>query len=310
MTDFRELRCATDQDALANLVTLSDWARFAQSNLNAHQVKFGQGFENARDEAVYIVLNAAHLHPNDWEQNAGARLTEGEKNKLLGWLKDRCIKRKPLPYITGEAWLGGERFICDERALIPRSLIAELLTDQLSPWLEQPDSVSRILDLCTGGASLAILAAHCFPDATVVGSDISATALRLARENVALHGLSTVTLIESNLFSMIEPQKFDLILSNPPYVNSESMSLLPPEFLAEPQLALAGGSDGMNLVRRILSHAAAYLSDNGLLVIEIGYEAQAFEQTFAHLEYAWLPVAAGENMVVAISADALKRIRT
>ena len=227
---------------------------------------------------------------------------------------ERVSERVPAAYLTGEAWLRGVCFRSDARALVPRSLIAEALDTSLAAYLDafqRPDSwPERVLDLCTGGGSLAVLCAMRFPDSRLRASDLSEPALSLAAENVSLHGLGgRIELVQGDLLAPHQGERFDLIVCNPPYVCDASMALLPQEFQAEPRFALAGGPDGMQLIARILSEAAQHLTQEGLLILEIGHEAEHFERAFPTLEFAYLPVEAGEQMLVAIEAQALGALR-
>lgn len=287
-------------EARAELRRLRDLLRYAVSRFEAAGLAYGQGTDNSHDEAVWLLLWALHLPPQRLEPYLDARLTGAEIDTILMLIDRRCDERLPAAYLTGEAWLHGLRFASDARALVPRSLIADALAGGpdggLSDWLAAPPAA--VLDLCTGGGSLAVLAALRHPDARVVAADLSDDALALARENLALHGVADrVTLARGDLFEAVGDQQFDLILCNPPYVNAASMRTLPAEFLAEPRAALAGGDDGMNLVRRIIDQAAAHLSRDGGLLLEIGHEAAHFEAAFPRLEFAWLPVPAGDDQL-------------
>ena len=298
-------RVPSAREARASLRTVRDLLRYAVTRFGAAGLAYGQGTQDAYDEAAWLVLWSLHLPHDTLEPFLDARLTPAEVRDALDLIERRCVERVPAAYLTGEAWLRGMRFRADPRALVPRSPIAEALDEALPDWLSQRDLPegwpSSVLDLCTGGGSLAIFAATRFPDAAVAGSDLSADALALAAENVADHGLQErVELVRGDLFEGLAGRRFDLILCNPPYVNSDSMSRLPPEFLAEPRGALAGGDDGMDFVRRLLAEAADHLSDEGLLLLEIGHEAEHFEAAFPALEFAWLPVAAGERMLALI----------
>lgn len=283
-------------EARADLHTLRDLLRYAVSRFEAAGLAYGQGTDNSHDEAVWLLLWALHLPPQRLDPYLDARLTGSEIDALLTLIDRRCDERLPAAYLTGEAWLHGLRFASDARALVPRSLIADALAGGLDDWLAAPPQT--VLDLCTGGGSLAVLAALRYPDARVVAADLSGDALALARENLALHGVADrVTLARGDLFEAVGDQVFDLILCNPPYVNAASMRALPAEFLAEPQAALAGGDDGMDLIRRIVGQAARHLSRDGGLLLEIGHEAAHFEAAFPRLEFTWLPVPAGEDQL-------------
>jgi ribosomal protein L3 glutamine methyltransferase len=281
--------------------------RLSQAGLS-----FGQGTEDADQEAAWMLV-----HSLGWPLlESFARLPalqrrvvpEAALRRLQALLEQRLGTRRPLAYLLGEAWLHGQRFLADERAIVPRSLIAELLDQGLEPWLRTEPA--RVADICTGGGSLAILAAQRWPGAGVTACDLSEPALELARANVELHGLGArVRLLRSDLFAAFEPGlRFDLVLCNPPYVNEASMRALPREFLHEPRLALAGGDDGMDLVRRLLRDARARLQPQGVMVVEIGHERAHFEAAFERLPVHWLPVSAGEDAVFLVEADALESL--
>ncbi len=297
--------------AARELRSLRDLLRWTVSRFEAAQLAYGHGTDNAWDEAVSLLLFSLHLPPDRLDPYLDARLTRGERDAAIALIERRVSTRLPAPYLTGEAWLRGLRFLCDERALVPRSPIAEALDEALVHWIAvhradaafEPDS---ILDLCTGGGSLAICAAHVFARADVVGADVSEAALALAASNGALHGLDErIEWVRSDLFGSLGAHRFALIVCNPPYVNEASMRALPREFRAEPRSALAGGPDGMDLARRIVAHAHAHLADDGLLLLEIGHEAAHFEAAFPTLEFHYLPVAAGDQLLVLIEAAAL-----
>jgi ribosomal protein L3 glutamine methyltransferase len=294
--------------------TVRDLWRYACTRFSAAGLHHGHGVDDPRDEAAWLILWSLHLPPDSLEPWLDARLTPGEVEVIVELVERRCADRIPLPYLTGEAWLRGVRFRSDPRALVSRSLIPEAIEESLPAWLDvagrPADWPRSILDLCTGGGSIAILAAMAFPDARVEATDISQDALDLAAQNVADHGLAErIRLHRGDLFEPLGRRRFDLVLCNPPYVNAESMATLPAEFLAEPQLALAGGRDGMDVIRRILAEAPAHMTTDGLLVLEIGHEAPHFEAAFPRLEFGWLPVAAGEHMVVVASRQQLEAAR-
>ncbi len=308
MSPVRFERPAPSADeARAALVTVRDVLRWSVSRMQAAQIGFGHGTADAWDEAAWLLLWSLRLPLDRLEPMLDARLAPGELAAAIALVERRCTERLPAAYLTGEAWLRGVRFLSDPRALVPRSPIAELLdTDALSPWLLDGEGVARVMDLCTGGGSLAILAARRFETAQVLGTDLSADALALAAENVALHGLDgRVSLRQGDLWGAATGGAFDLVVCNPPYVNAGSMSALPAEYLAEPQGALGGGTDGMDLVRRIVDGARAHLSARGLLVLEIGHEAAHFEAAFPDLEYTWLPTEGGDDRIVLLERDAL-----
>ena len=252
-----------------------------------------------------LVLSALHLPPDQLEPFMDARVLPEERQKALQYIDARCDKRVPAPYLTHEAWLQGYAFYVDERVIVPRSPIAELLMTQLSPWVLDPYEITSILDVCTGSGCLAIIAAHQFPEAFVDVTDISSQALEVAQRNVAEHGLTDrLTLHHGSLFDPLPVSaRYDLIICNPPYVNSQSMRALPPEYQHEPSLALAGGEDGMDLVRIILEQAPAHLNDQGILVLEIGHERAHFEAAFPELEPVWLDTAQASDQILLLTRE-------
>ena len=285
-------------DDADDLHTVRDWLRLAVSAFTEAKLSFGHGSANAYDEAAYLILHTLHLPLDTLAPFLDARLTANEKNALRMLLHQRVEKRLPAAYLTHEAWLGEFRFYVDERVIVPRSFIAELLQQQLSPWIENPDQVKNVLDMCTGSGCLAIVAAHAFPNAAVDAVDISAGALAVAQRNVAEYQLDErITLIESDLFSGLKGKKYDVILSNPPYVDAESVASLPSEYRHEPQLALGSGQDGLDATRVILQQAIHHLTDQGILIVEIGHNRAALEIAFPHLPFIWLDVAAGDEFV-------------
>ena len=310
MSTAFERRLADPDSAVRELRTVRDLLRWAASRFTAAGLAYGHGTDNAWDEAVALLLWSLHLPPEPLDPWLDARLPRAERRAAVELFERRIASRLPAAYLTGEAWLRGMSFACDARALVPRSPIAEALDEALSQWLDlhprAPTWPGSILDLCTGGGSLAIVAADRFPDAQVVGADLSSDALALAAVNRDRYGLrERVELVQGDLFAPVRNRRFDLVLCNPPYVNDASMQALPPEFRAEPRAALAGGHDGMDLVRRLLADAPAHLRDDGLLLLEIGHEAAHFEAAFPSLEFHYLPVAAGERMLVLVEAAQL-----
>lgn len=287
-------------------MTIRDYVRWGCSEFNRHQLRFGHGFERALDEAVYLVLHALSL-PHDWSTAYfDTRLTEDERQAVVDLLNQRVTTRKPAAYLTGEAWFCGLEFYVDERVLVPRSPIAELIESGFEPWLDS-GSVESVLDLCTGSGCIAIACQYAFPEARVCASDISADALEVAAINLQRHGLSErLTLYRSDLFDDIEAQRFDLIVSNPPYVDAEDMSLLSDEFRAEPELGLAAGEDGLEVVDRMLRQAVDYLSDHGLLVVEVGNSQAAMMDKYPGLALSWIEFEHGGSGVFCIDAEALR----
>ncbi|MGB7483437.1 MAG: 50S ribosomal protein L3 N(5)-glutamine methyltransferase [Castellaniella sp.] len=282
------------------LLTLRDLLRWSISRFHAAGLVFGHGSDNAWDEAAYLLLHGLHLPPDTLDPFLDARLLERERQRCVDLIHERINTRKPAAYLTGEAWLQGERFLVDERVIVPRSPISELLAEGLAPWIDDPDAIGHVLDLCTGSGCLAILAAQAFAQAAVDAVDVSADALAVARANIELHGLQArVQALRSDLLAQVpQERRYDLIICNPPYVNERSMQALPPEYRHEPRLALAGGADGMELVRRILAEAPGLMAPEGLLVLEIGHERAHFEAAFPGLEPIWLDTAATTDQIL------------
>ena len=285
---------------------LSSLIQQSAAQLTQAKVAFGHGTTNAADEAAWLVLWKLGLpldtDVSDDAQNAG--LSAEQVSDVQAFIEHRIASRKPAAYLTQEAWLQGVSFYIDERAIVPRSLIAEVLAEgSIDPWLDP--NTTRVLDLCTGNGSLGILAALAFPDITVQGLDLSKDALAVAQINIARHGLEgRMTLAESDGMAQADGV-FDLILCNPPYVNAQSMSELPAEFKAEPALALAGGDDGMDFIRQMLRDAPAHMSEHAVLVLEIGHERDYFEAAFPHLDVVWLSTSAGDDQVLLLTRQAL-----
>ena len=293
-------------DDTESLITVRDWLRFAVSRFNEARLFFGHGSDNAFDEAAYLILHTLHLPLDRLEPFLDASLTHGESEEVQAVIERRVRDRIPAAYLTHEAWLGAHRFYVDERVIVPRSFIAELLPEQLAPWVENPDEVTRALDLCTGSGCLAILAALAFPNAEVDAVDLSTDALEVAAKNVADYGLADrVELIESDLFAALDGRTYDLILSNPPYVNAESVAALPPEYQAEPALALGSGEDGLDATRQILAAAKAHLNPGGLLVVEIGHNRDALEAAYPALPFTWLDTEGGDQFVFMLRREDL-----
>lgn len=288
------------------LQTLRDLIRYGVSRVNAAQVSLGHGSDNAWDETVYLVLHGLHLPPDTLDPFLDARVTAEERARVLELIDRRVTERLPAAYLTEEAWLSGHRFYIDQRVIVPRSPISELLAQELSPWVRDPFSVSRALDMCTGSGCLAILTALAFPNAEVDAVDVSTDALAVAQRNVDDYGLQErLTLHHSNLFDALPSAAYDVIVCNPPYVNSQSMEELPDEYRHEPSLALAGGADGMDLVRRILQAAPQYLSPEGVLVLEIGHERDHFEAAFPELEPIWLETENASDQILLLTREQL-----
>ena len=285
-------------------MTLIELIEAGALRLEEAGVAFGHGTTNAFDEAAWLVLWKLGLPLDALDDHAADVLTTDQVQQVQTLVDQRIATRKPAAYLTGEAWLQGVPFYVDERAIVPRSFIAELLADgTIDPWLGE--HTRRVLDLCTGNGSLAVLAAMAWPEVEVDAADISAPALEVARLNVDRHDLAArIRLLQSDGLQSVHGP-YDLILCNPPYVNSDSMSALPPEFRAEPELALAGGADGMGFVRGLLRDASACMSERAVLVLEIGNERAHFERAFPRLEAVWLDTSAGADQVLLLTREAL-----
>ena len=292
-------------------MTLIDLITAQSARLKTAGVSFGHGTTNAFDEAAWLVLWALGVPLDALEAQARRELADDERAKAEALVTRRIETRQPAAYLTREAWLQNVPFYVDERTIVPRSFIAELLVDgenegTLDAWLS--DRTRRVLDLCTGNGSLAVIAAMAYPEIEVDACDLSADALDVARINVERHRLGDrIALVRSDCFEALDGRRYDLILCNPPYVNSTSMAALPAEYRVEPALALAGGVDGMDLVRRIVAAAPAHMSDDAVLVLEIGHERRHFERAFRRLEVAWLATSAGDDQVLLVTREALLR---
>ena len=294
------------QSARQELLTLRDLIRYGVSRLNAAEVALGHGSDNAWDEAVYLVLHALHLPLDTLEPFLDARVLTEQRSRVLDLIDRRVTERVPAAYLTNEAWLRGHRFYVDKRVIVPRSPIAELLDEGLSPWVQDAQAVDNVLDMCTGSGCLAILSAMAFPYAHVDAVDVSPDALDVARRNVDDYGLADrLELHQSNLFDSLPERQYDVIVCNPPYVNSGSMDVLPQEYRHEPHLALAGGADGMDLVRRILEAAPRFLTQDGVLVLEIGHERDFFEAAFPELSPVWLDTAEASDQLLLLTREQL-----
>ncbi|MGF6753952.1 50S ribosomal protein L3 N(5)-glutamine methyltransferase [Paraburkholderia sp. GAS334] len=286
--------------------TVRDLLRFAVSRFNQAELSFGHGSANAYDEAAYLILHSLHLPLDLLDPFLDAKLTTPEIETILRVIERRATERVPAAYITQEAWMHGFRFHVDERVIVPRSFIGELLQDGLQPYVDDPEQVGAVLELCTGSASLAILAAHAFPNADIDAVDLSGPALEVATKNVQEYELDDrIALFEGDLFAPLPERRYDVIITNPPYVNAESMASLPAEYKHEPEMALAGGVDGMDIVRRIITEARNWLTDEGVLVVEIGNERANVEAAFGGLDLVWLSTSAGDDNVFLIQASDL-----
>lgn len=293
--------------ALRPLTTIADFVRWGSSEFLRNELEFGHGFPSALDEARYLVLHAVSL-PSDWpDAYLDSVLTTAEREQVIRILQLRVDSRRPAAYITRESWFCGLRFYVDERVLVPRSPLGELIANHFEPWIDS-GRVSRILDLCTGSGCIAIAAKYQFPEARVAASDVSAAALEVAAKNLALHDLQDqIALYESDLFASIPPGCFDVIVCNPPYVDAEEMHALAEEFRAEPELGLRAGEDGLAVVDRILAAAGSFLDDDGVLFLEVGNSRAAMQRKYEFLALTWVELEYGGGGVCCIEARELKR---
>lgn len=291
---------------LAELVTVRDWLRYAVTRFNRAGIFCGHGVGDSYDEAVWLLLGSLALPLDRLEPFLDACIPAEERIGLLEAVERRADERVPTAYILGEAWLGDFRFTVDERVIVPRSFFAELLEDGLAEWIDEPGNVTCALDMCTGSGCLAVLMAHAFPGVHVTAADLSEDALDVALQNVADYGLEErIELLRSDVFSALEGRRYDLILSNPPYVTADAMDALPPEYLHEPRMALAAGDDGLDVVRRLITEGAAHLNPNGVLAVEVGHNRGIVEEAFPDLPFNWLSSRGGDDMVFVLRREDL-----
>lgn len=294
-------------EAVTELQTLRDLLRWAMSQFYEAAIYYGHGTDNAWDEALQLALHALHLPFDVIPQVLDARLTRNERRVITGWVEKRVTQRIPVAYLTQRAWFAGLSFYVDQRVLIPRSPIAELIEKQFSPWIK-PKQVQRILDIGTGSGCIAVACALNFPQARVDAVDISEQALIVARLNAERHHVQQqVVFWQSDLFSALPPEhQYDLIISNPPYVGKEELATLPAEYYHEPQIGLLGGDDGLDIVRRILQQAADYLSPQGILVVEVGNSEALLVEHYPHVPFTWLEFERGGGGVFLLTAEQLR----
>ncbi len=297
----------TTQQITTDLLTIRDWLRYAVSRFENSDIFYGHGTDNAYDEAVWLIMSALHL-PHDTLNNfLDAKLISEERVKLAAFIDERINKHTPTAYLLKEAWLQGFKFFVDERVLIPRSFIAELLVSNgLAPWIEFPELINNAADICTGSGCLGVLLAEAYPDATVDVIDISQDAIDVCNININSYGLQDrITAIKSDMFSQLKGKQYDLIISNPPYVDAPSMAALPAEYRNEPQLALGSGDAGLDHTHTILREAANYLTEDGVLVVEIGHNRDAVLDAYPDLPFTWLEVSSGDAFVFLLTRDQL-----
>jgi len=294
----------TSKENLQDLKSLRDLLRWAVSEFNRGGVFFGHGTDNAWDEALHLISHVLGLPPGGDQRFLDARLTAREKASIVALVERRVRERLPVPYLTGEAWFAGLKFTIDQRVLIPRSPLAELIENHFEPWLTAPPG--RILDLCTGSGCIGIACAYAYPEAEVDLSDIDSGALAVATTNIANHGLGgRVRAVASDLFANLADERYDLIISNPPYVDAGDLAAMPAEFRHEPELALASGADGLDFTRRLLAEAAAHLHHQGVLIVEVGNSWRALEQAFPQLPFLWIEFERGGGGVFLLHRDDL-----
>lgn len=292
---------------LNDLITLRDWLRYGVTQFRRAQLVFGHGTSTALDEAAFLILSALDLPVDQLEPWLDCRLTASERAKIASLIDLRVTTRKPAPYLVNRAYIRGHSFFVDERVIVPRSYIGELLDGELATVVPDPETVTSVLDLCTGSGCLAILAALTYPNAVVDAVDLSADALAVAQRNVAEYGLEDrITLQRSDLFSELGSRRYDLILSNPPYVSADAISAFPPEYRAEPVMAHAGGEDGLDLVRRIIAEAPRHLERDGVLVVEVGTGLDILEEEYPNLPFLWLETEDSSGEVFALTASELQ----
>jgi ribosomal protein L3 glutamine methyltransferase len=289
--------------------TLADWIRWAEHRLKRARLYYGHGTETALDEAAWLVGHAAGCAPAELDSHLNDPLSPLQQETLRTQLEARIATRKPLAYLLKEAWFAGHSFYVDERVLVPRSITGEYILERFQPWIA-PDRVRTALDLCTGSGCIAIALAHAFPPARVDATDISDDALAVARINVERHGLrERVKLVKSDLFAQLAGVRYDLIVTNPPYVARADMESLPREYRHEPALALAAGESGLDVIVKILAHAADHLQPDGVLVAEVGNSHVALAQTFPTVPFLWLTSASGDESVFLLTAAQLAQHR-
>ncbi|KPN74173.1 50S ribosomal protein L3 N(5)-glutamine methyltransferase [Neisseria sp. 74A18] len=291
--------------AAEQLSTVRDILRFAVSRFNEAGLHFGHGSDNAHDEAAYLILHTLSLPLDMLEPYLDAKLLDSEKEEVLGLIEKRVTERVPVAYLTNQAWQGDFDFYVDERVIVPRSFIYELLGEPLAPWIEHEELVHRALDLCTGSGCLAVQMAYHYPAAEIDAVDLSLDALEVAAINVEDYGLEErINLIHTDLFEGLEGT-YDLIVSNPPYVDAESVEALPQEYLHEPELALGSGSDGLDATREIILHAAKFLNPKGVLLVEIGHNRDVLEAAYPELPFTWLETSGGDGFVFLLTREQL-----
>lgn len=294
----------------SDLHTIRDFLRWSMSAFIESDLFYGHGTDNAWDEGVHLVLQAVHLPLDVDERVLDSRLAQYEKERIVEWVKRRINDRVPLPYLTHKAWFAEMEFYVDERVIVPRSPFGELIRNHYAPWVN-PAQIEKVLDLCTGSGCIGIATAHVFEHAEVMLVDISADAIEVAKKNIAMHHVADrVKIVKSDLFNALKGQKFDLIVSNPPYVDDHDIQTMPTEFRREPMLALEAGDDGLDLVNRILLEAQDYLTENGVLIVEVGNSQYALRDACANVPFTWLSFDDGGDGVFLLTREELVKYRS
>jgi len=297
---------ATSHNISQDLITVRDWLRYSVSRFEEAGIFYGHGTDNVYDEAAWLVLAALHLPHDTLENFLDAKLIVSEREHLAALIERRVTERIPTAYLVHEAWLKGFKFYVDERVIVPRSFIAELLETGLSPWIEYQEMVESAADICTGSGCLGVLLAHTFPNAAIDVVDISPDAIAVANINIENYGLQEqVTAIQSDMFTALAGKTYDLIISNPPYVDAPSMAALPEEYRNEPQLALGSGDAGLDHTHTILREAGNHLNAGGLLIVEIGHNRDALLAAYPNLPFTWLEVESGDEFVFLLTKEQL-----
>ncbi len=302
----------TGRAPIDELITIRDWLRYAVTKMSRARLAFGHGTSNVLDEAAFLILSSLDLPIEDINPWLDCRLTAHEREGIASLISRRIETRKPAAYLTNAAYIQGYQFYVDERVIVPRSFIGELLVEErLAAIVPDPLAVTRVLDLCTGSGCLAILAAEAFPNAEVDACDISDDALAVAQRNIGDYGLEKrVRTFKADLFDGLPPARYDVIISNPPYVTADAVAAFPPEYRAEPEVAHLGGEDGLDLVHRLLRAAPEHLAPNGSLVVEIGDGKEALEAARPDLPFLWLDTETSKGEVFALFADELNPARS
>lgn len=299
------------QDIIDNLHTIRDYIRWTISEMTANNVYFGHGSDSIWDESVHLVLSAINVSHDIDSNMVAARLLTEEKQRIIKYVYQRACERRPLPYILKKAWFADMEFDIDERVIIPRSPIAELIRNDFAPWVNDIDSVANVLDLCTGSGCIGIASSHVFENANITLVDISDDALNIANQNIKKHQLTDrVKAVKSDLFNNLQGYKFDVIVSNPPYVDKEDLDSMPKEYHYEPKLALEAGDDGLDLAKRIILEADQYMTEDGVLIVEVGNSQYALMEMCPDIPFTWLSFADGGDGVFLLTYNELVKYKS